>query len=231
MIRIVSLVFAAISAFALAACSVTPIHMQVEPALAPHRLAVSVTGSTFSEKGLLRFGDYAVTSIKRGFIRTTTSKLFDSERTRSEQDHDFVFMARGTTSAHVSCRTVYAEDATVLRKSARISEPRNDLRCEFSTDGTKRGSLTLSDRTGNYSGRMSHAGVEVDIVSDHHIEGSRFESYDPVGYLLRVNGALIAAVQTMGAWSVWMAASIPAAQQDAAALAAATLLLYSPLED
>lgn len=55
-------------------------------------------------------------------------------------------------------------------------------------------------------------------------------AFGPVGYELRVDGAVVGAVQTINGGAVWIEASASPEVRQAAALASATLLLYQSID-
>jgi hypothetical protein len=73
--------------------------------------------------------------------------------------------------------------------------------------------------------------VEVELVAERRAEGARMNGFAPLGYQLQVDGHAIGAVQTINGGAVWIDASAPAPLREAAAVAAATVLLYQPIED
>jgi hypothetical protein len=98
-------------------------------------------------------------------------------------------------------------------------------------DGRARGELVMTEHSRHRpSGRMYHEHLAIDLVPSMRGEGARFDTVEPVGYELRVDGHVIGAVQTSNGGAVWIESTLPAAMRESAALAAATLLLYQSIE-
>jgi hypothetical protein len=112
--------------------------------------------------------------------------------------------------------------------SVRIGRGRDGLGCSIDdADGRPRGELVLLDgERAIASGRMVVDDVAIDLVPERRADGARVEAFAPLGFELRVDGAPVGAVQTINGGAVWIDRTAPAPLRRAAALAAATVLLY-----
>ena len=211
----------------LAACQTA--RMKVDPTLADDRLSVKRPG--LFETGALRFGDYAAADIDRSWTHSRSSTIGHREDRRSKQTYRFVFAARGAVTDRVRCETVYAEHAMQVGR-LRLDDGRHGLGCVVeAADGRPRGELVMTEQDRHRpAGRMYHDGAMIDLVPTARLEGARWDAGEAVGYELRVDGALVGAVQTINGGAVWIDRSAPGPLQESAALAAATLLLYQEIE-
>jgi len=211
----------------LTACQ--PMRMQVDPSLTDDRMSVS--GPGFLERGQLTFGEFSAGSIDRSWTSSTSTRILSHERTRSKQSYRFVFAARGVVTDRVACQTVYAETAHDFG-TLRVDNGRHGLGCVLTAaDGRPRGELVMTERERHRpSGRMIHDGTPIEVIPRMRGENTRWDMLEPVGYELRVDGAVLGAVQTINGGAVWIDRTAPAALQESAAVAAATLLLYESLD-
>lgn len=203
--------------------------MKVDPQLSDDRMSVSRKG-LFSG-GDLAFGEFRAAGVDRGWTHSEETTVFHRTETVAKQKYQFSFGAGAMVTDHVRCETVYAETAQTYGR-LRIDNGRHGLGCIVSgSDGRPHGELVMTERSRHRpSGRMYHEAVAIDLVPSMRGEGARFDTVEPVGYELRVDGQIVGAVQTINGGAVWIEASAPPEVRQAAALASATLLLYQSID-
>ncbi len=220
-------------ALACSLASLTACHtlaLKVDPALADDRMSVSKP-SLFGRSNLV-FGQYVADDIDRSWTRSNSNQRGNRTETSSRQTYRFVFAAAGAITDRVRCETVYAETARTYGR-LRIDDGRHGLGCTLTdAQGRPSGELVMTEGSRHKpSGRMYHRNIAIDLVPSGRGEGTRFESFDPLGYEMLVDGQMVGAVQTVNSGAVWIDRGAPAELQESAAVAAATLLLYRSIED
>jgi hypothetical protein len=211
------------SALLLSACHTA--HMQVDPALSDDRMSVSHT-KRFG-RGDLVFGEFTAHGIDRGWTHSSTTRVGGMEESHAHQRYAFALRAGADDAGRVSCESVHAGNAIDFG-TLRIDRGRDGLGCSIDdADGRPRGELVLLDgERAMASGRIVVDDVAIDLVPERHAEGARVEAFAPLGFELMVDGAPVGAVQTINGGAVWIDGTAPAPLREAAALAAATVLLY-----
>jgi hypothetical protein len=218
---------ALLATLSLAACRSA--QMKVDPALADDRMKVSRTGRWGG--GDLVFGEYTAHDIDRSWTHKQTVRIGDHEETRAHQKYWFTMRAGEADAGRVACETVFAGTAHRFGR-LRLDDDGTGLGCVVEgPDGRPRGELVLIDGDRPHaSGRMIFDDVAVELVAERRAEGARVAAFAPLGYQLQVDGHAIGAVQTINGGAVWIDAGAPAPLREAAAVAAATVLLYDPIE-
>ena len=211
----------------LAACH--PMTMAVDPALSDDRMKVSRGG--FLGGGDVAFGEFSTTDFDRSWTSSESTTIGHREDTYADQKYRFTFGAGGVLTDRVHCQTVYAEHAADFGR-LRLDDGRHGLGCSLTTaDGRPRGELLMTEQDRHrLAGTMIRDDIRVELVPSRRFEGGRVETFAPIGYDLRVDGHTVGAVQTINGGAVWIDRSAPPALRDAAAVAAATLLLYEELD-
>jgi hypothetical protein len=211
------------SALLLTACHTA--HMKVDPALSDDRMSVSRTGHFGG--GDLVFGEFRAHDIDRGWTHTSTTTILGFEQSRAHQRYAFALRAGADEASRVTCESVHAGEAMDFG-TLRIGRGRDGLGCSIdAVDGSPRGELVLLDGERSIAaGRLVVDDVVIDLVPERHAEGARVQAFAPLGFDLMVDGAPVGAVQTINGGAVWIDRTAPAPLREAAALAAATVLLY-----
>jgi hypothetical protein len=211
----------------LAACH--PARMEVPTALRDDAMDVRHSGSLFDE-GELAFGEYAVVDVHRGWTHTRSTSVFQYDRTRSRQKFRFEVATAGMAAAAVRCETVYSEQGHDFG-ALRFEKGRHGLGCNVRTpDGLDGELVMLETEPQRPSGYLRHGNVTLEVVASGRFEGGRVETFDPVGYELRLSGQVVGAVQTINGGKVWIQREAPPEIQESAAVAAAAMLLYRSIE-
>jgi hypothetical protein len=217
-----------LSSLTLTACST--MKMKVDPQLADdQRMAVKRKG--IFHGGDLSFGEFRAAGVDRGWTHSDSTSIFNQTDTSSSQKYEFAFKSGDNVTDQVRCETVYAERARSYGR-LRIDNGRHGLGCLLADqDGRPRGELVMMEHERHRpSGRMYLDTVAMDVIPRMRGEGARWDTLEPVGYELRIDGQVVGAVQTINGGAVWIEASLPAELRQAAALASATLLLYQPID-
>jgi hypothetical protein len=211
----------------LAACQT--MKMKVDPKLADDaRMPVARKG--IFRGGDLRFGEFRAAGVHRGWTHSSSTTVFQHTDTKSRQRFRFSFGANDVFTSQVNCETVYAESAIDYGR-LRIDNGRHGLGCILEGANGPRGELVMVEHERHRpSGRMFLDGTAMDVIPRMRGEGARWDMVEPVGYELRVEGQVVGAVQTINGGAVWIEQSLPAELRQAAALAAATMLLYQPID-
>jgi hypothetical protein len=191
----------------------------------PEPLAAQ-TASVVQGLGAGRSGEFALGSERGRFERAADRlAIFDA------LTFDRVAAGYTTPTTRASCRGRQTEATLgVITGRPRAFE----VQCQY--EGAFTGQLTLRGASGvagtqqQRSGRLSAAGVTIDIASVHHLQGSLLPLAFPAGYVLSIEGRPVGAVELTDSQQprVWLP-SAPALQQAAATHAALTLaLLWDP---
>jgi hypothetical protein len=184
------------------------------------------TASVVSGLGAGRSGEFALGS-ERGRFERGADRLavFDA------LTFDRVTARYTTPTTRAACRGRQTEVALgVITGQPRAFE----VQCQY--DGPFTGQLTLRGASGaagtqqQRSGRLTSAGVTIDIASVHRLQGSPLPLAFPAGYVLSIDGRPVGALELTDSRQprVWLP-SAPGPQQAAATHAALTLaLLWDP---
>ncbi len=176
--------------------------------------------------GTGRSGELALGSERGHFERGADRLAFFDALT-----FDRVTAGYTTSTTRASCRGRQTE-ATL---GVITGQPRAfEVRCQY--DGAFTGQLTLGGSSGpagtqqQRRGRLTAAGVTIDIASVHHLQGSPLPLASPAGYLLSIEGRPVGALELTDSQRprVWMP-SVPGPQKSAVTHAALTLaVLWDP---
>jgi len=222
------LALAALSALSLAACH--PVRMAVPADLHDDVMNVSRSDGLF-RAGRLAFGGYYAREIHHGWTFSESTRIWNAEETASSQKFRFDFGESGSVADKVRCESVYASQGMHFG-GLTLQRGRHGLGCNlYRADGAPEGQLVMTERERERPyGQLVRDGVVVELIASGRFEGGRVETFEPVGFDLLVGGVQVGAVQVMNGGQVWIERNAPADVQAAAAVAAATLLLYQPLE-
>ncbi|HEU4522610.1 MAG TPA: hypothetical protein VFT12_11445 [Thermoanaerobaculia bacterium] len=220
--RHVSLIACAVSL----ALSCTTARMRVDPALADVT-ALDVSGAnprTWNTP--IRFGPWATSVAREGGTWGFGYRLLGIDAGFAFQPYRLV-VSNGPSSVQAECVTRAAvlsrNDLSVDPSFGRIPA----LACGFrgAGDGTLRLRTTATNAE---EGEIEFGAERWTIRSVRDFEGSAIPSGDPLGYEIRDDGRVVAAIETINRGRVWIDPSVDA--EDAARLAAVAtaLLLYEP---
>jgi hypothetical protein len=225
--RIIPVVLTA--CLATAAC--TTARLAVPTPLRDDRMSVERSGGFF-HKSKMAFGPYQASGIDRSWTSSSGWSINGSGEKSSKQKYQFRFLAGAGAPDEVRCSTHFGQDSVDL---GLLTLKENDLGlgCAFRTaDGRPAGQLQMRavDQV-THTGWVQAEGMTLEVASTHDLENSSMDAYEIVGYELRLQGHVVGAVQVINGGAVWIDRSAPAQIQRAAAIAAASLLLFEDITE
>ena len=210
--------------------AVRPARMEVPPSLTSVS-PLEVSGSNPRRWGKpLAIGPYRSLEVRDGTEFSWSVPLFGVQAGKASRKYRLSLEAPDGTVWQVDCRTrsieawhkgwsVELTDAFQPRLACGLAQTGADepARLVLTSDGRKlRGAI---------EGGPS---VDLEIESVHRFEGSRLPVAAPVGFLLKVGGEAVAAVETINRGRVWIAPRVADDPAAVIAAASAALLLFDP---
>jgi hypothetical protein len=215
----------------LATAACTTAHLAVPTPLRDDRMEVSRSGGFFHQSKMA-FGPYQVSGIDRSWTSTSSWSISGSGETKSKQRYQFQFLGGAGMPDDVRCSTHFGQDSVDLGVVT-LEEKNLGLGCAFrSADGRPTGQLALhavDEQT--HSGWVQAEGMTLEVTSTRHLENAAWDTYQVAGYELRLQGQIVGMVQVFNGGAVWIDGQAPEQIRRAAAIAAASLLLFEDISE
>lgn len=208
-------------------------HMQLPNSLASATQSLKISGHnprTWNRP--FAFGDYKTTTVREGGTYSWSARAFGVTTGVAEGSYRMVLAGPDGESWEIEClaRTVEAWRNGWTIDLTDAFSPR--LICGFNSPS--RGHLrrlVLGMERNKLHGLVQDATNDQPLFGVHavyHLEGARFPSGDPVGYLLDRSEAPVAAVETINKGRVWLGPQLSAEDRGLVAATIAALLLFDP---
>ncbi|MCB9638673.1 MAG: hypothetical protein H6727_07175 [Myxococcales bacterium] len=212
----------------------TTARMAVPPQLQDQGVSLpverSVLRGAFAKEDMI-FGPYQVHQVQRGWTNQGGFQTAFGGKQDASQRYSFQ-LQKGARSAWLGrCKTVAQSTNVRPLIPIRISDRREALRCalEQKKDGQNWTLMVRSDNERAIQGWLLANGARIRVQGSHSIAGSDFPMSTPAGYLFRLDGQVIAAVDVLGKGVVWFSKGTPPPFKHVIATASAALLLHQAL--
>lgn len=242
--RKAGLMLAALAALALGGCKAA--HMVVPEELQGSSSTLAVEGRWPSLSGnSFGFGPWRVTEVRRGWTQTdgnsASSGGSEVRTSKAKQKYGFSIAGPGRPARAVQCVT-----------TARWSEMETDgllgggfgvefsaeqqLACTLTPGGgmtPAKLALSQSGSAGDTAlhGTMTDGATRIDIAATHALDATPLRVRGPAGYVFRIGGRTVGAVEVINAGTVWLDDSLAPETRSALAAASAVMLLYQDIKE
>lgn len=212
----------------------TTARMAVPPQLQDQGVALPVERSmwrgAFVKEDML-FGPYQVHQVQRGWTQKQGFQTSFGGQHHASQRYSFQLQKGTHGTWQGRCRASAKETNIRPLIPIRIGEQREALRCSlrYQKNGQRWMMMVRNQAERSPQGWLLSNGSRIRIQGNHSIAGSEFPMAQPSGYLFRLDGQVIAAVDVLGKGVVWFRKDTPSPYKHVIATASAALLLHQAL--
>ncbi len=213
----------------------TPIRMSVPPQLQDQGISLPVERSLWRGalvKEDMNFGDYQVHHVERDWTDKQGINTWIGGQVEATQRYRFHLQQNNAQSLEGRCFVSGKKTSIRPLAALRISSQQEALLCAFQQPRETASRWKLNIRTeGDIAaqGWLEIEDTRIRIQANHSIAGSSFPLAQPSGYVFRLEGQVIAAVEILGKGTIWLSKNLPASYREPIATASAALLLHQNL--
>jgi hypothetical protein len=223
----------------LSGCTVA--HMELPQGLESESTALDVDGLGFSFiTNKMSFGPYRVTNAHQGWTKTTGWSIggFGSSKAKRKYRFSITGPDRGTWDAlcvtGARWKRVDLERFLSVPVIVEFSSTQQVI-CDLKQQGGGKESklyLSRSLRAGQpeLQGAMVDGDTQIEVFTTHKLDATPMRVGDPTGYIFRIGGRSVGAVEVINQGTVWMNNSVKPEVRSALAATSVIMLLYKDIQ-
>lgn len=227
----------------LSGCKVA--HMALPQGLQGGSSEMTVEGrSLLIFKKEFHFGPYDVTDVHRGWTRGKGFWISGDGATFSDseakQKYEFSVSESGQATWDVRCDTEADWNKIKSKKgllgggfAVEFASSRQ-LVCALKQEGSEELTKLVMKQSANdmeIQGVMTDGATQVEISVTHKLDTTPLKVSDPTGYIFRIDGRPVGAVEVINKGTVWLDNSVAPEMRSALAATSAALLLYQNIKE
>lgn len=224
----------------LGGCTVA--HMELPQGLGDQSTAMKVDGLGFSFiTGKISFGPYQVTNVHQGWTKSSGWSAGGFSSTKAKRKYRFSLTGPDRGAWDAMCLTGSRWKQVDLEKFLNVPvtvefSSTQQVVCRFVRQGGGKESklfLSRSLRAGQLElqGAMVDGNTQIEVSTTHKMDASPLRLGDPTGYIFRVDGRPVGAVEVMNMGTVWINNSVSAEVRSALAAISVSMLLYKDIQE
>ena len=199
--------------------------MYVPTHLASAEVPIKVDNRLFKGK-TLEFGPWKTTELDRDWTQSSGITLGDVGQKRGKTGYRFTLNKAGAAHYHVECLTM-AQQHSISMGSGSLGMERVLLQCLVFDipDHIQRAAFMHKFQGPDTSTPVDYPSHTWTVQQEHRDQQGQ-NAFQPLGFVIRQDNEIIAALQTVNQNKVWLKLELPEAERDMAAALLSGIALY-----